>query len=173
MQAGKSAGSNPSSAGTKKQDNYKKENIYISIAGFFVRMAAILLVVILITRAASYCYDFGYRIFNEPPMNSGTGRVVTISVEEDMSAKELGKQMEAKGLTRDWKLLMLQYYCSEFRDLIQPGVYQLNTNMTAEEMFEYIASFYVEPSEEEEEVPESSSEFEVEELPQEEVTKEE
>lgn len=173
MQAGKSVRSNPSSTKTKKQDNYKKENIYVSIAGFFVRMAGILFAVILITRAATYCYDFGYRIFNEPPMNSGTGRVVTISVEEDMSPKELGKQMEAKGLTRDWKLLMLQYYCSEFRDLIQPGVYQLNTNMTAEEMFEYIASFYVEPSEEEEESQESSSGFEVEELSQEEVTEEE
>lgn len=164
-------------ASKKKQDTYKNDNLIISIIGIFVRVGIAVVAAMFIYKAVLYCYDFGYRIFNEPAMNNGTGRLVTVSVEEDMSPKDLGMLMEEKGLSRDWKLFALQYLCSEYKDEVQPGVYQLNTNMTAEEMFAYMATFYQEEEEVEtlktEESEDTSPVFEVEELTEEEVADEE
>jgi len=137
-----------------------------------VRIAIVFFAVTWIYRAVTFSYNFGYRIFCEPAINEGTGRVVSVSIEEDMSAIDLGKMMEEKGLSRDWKLFALQYYVSEYKDQVQPGVYNLNTNMTAEEMFAYIATFYKEEESVETILEEEPSEFEVEELSEEEVTEE-
>ena len=43
--------------------------------------------------------------------------------QSDFEAMELGKLFETKGLTRDSKLLALQYYCSEYREDIKGGTY--------------------------------------------------
>ncbi len=68
-----------------------------------------------------------------------TGKDVTITVPLDFSAKELAELFEEKGLTRDWMLLFLQYYGSEYREDMVGGTYTLNTSMTAEEMFAVMA----------------------------------
>lgn len=158
----------------KRQDTYKNDNLIISILGLFLRIGIAVFAVIMIYKAITYCYDFGYRIFNEPAVDVGNGRVVTISIEEDMSPVDLGKMMEEKGLTKDWKLMALQYFCSEYKEYVQPGVYTVNTNMTAEEMFAYIATFY--RSEDEVKLLDNEEEetigFEVEELSEEEYDEE-
>ena len=151
-------------ANLKKLDNYRKDSLVGAILGFVFRIALAVAAIIVIYKGITYCYDFGFRIFNEPAMTEGIGRVVTVSIEEDMSPIAMGKMMEEKGLSRDWKLFAVQYYCSEYKEEIQPGVYELNTNMTAEEMFGYIASFYrpLTPIEEKKEVLPAQS---VEEIP--------
>ena len=79
-------------------------------------------------------YDFGYRIFTEAPISPAPGRDVTVSYTEGKSFKALAKNLEEKGLVRDYKLAMVQMYVSVYKDKIKPGAYTLNTSMTTEEM---------------------------------------
>ena len=64
------------------------------------------------------------------------------------SAKEVGEMLQEKGLIRDANLFRIQELLSENHGKIQPGIYDLSTTMTAQEMLAVIA---VEPESEEEE----------------------
>lgn len=123
----------------------KSESVVGTILGAILRLAAVVLAVMLIYQGAIICYDYGYRIFTEPAVSSGEGRMVTVTVPKDMGAVELGELFASKGLTKDAKLFTLQYLFSEHREDFTPGTYELSTAMTAEEMFEVMAA----PAEEE------------------------
>lgn len=114
----------------------KPTNIFVTVFGVILRVALAILVVYVIYQGSQLCYDYGYRIFTEPAVSSGEGRIITVAVTENMSPKEIGILFENKGLVRDGRLFMLQYYLSEYKNDVMPGVFELSTSMTAEEMME-------------------------------------
>ena len=117
----------------------KVTSIIAAVAGAIFRVVAAVAVVYLIYRGAGICYDYGYRIFTEPAVSSGEGRAITVTVTEDMSPSDIGELFESKGLVKDGRLFMLQYYFSDFTKDVGPGVFELKTSMTGEEMMEAMA----------------------------------
>lgn len=117
----------------------KPANIIFSVVGAIIRVALIVLAVYAVYRGALLCYDYGYRIFTEPAISSGEGRTVTVAVTEDMSASDIGHLLVNKGLIRDSKLFVLQYYLSEYLKDVKPGIFELSTSMTVEEMMEVMS----------------------------------
>ncbi len=115
-----------------------------NIIDTLLQVLLIIVIVYIIYRGAHIAYDYGYRVFTEKPMALSVGREVEITVPVDFNALELGELFETKGLTRDSKLLALQYFCSEYREYVKGGTYTLSTTMTAEEMFESIADINIE-----------------------------
>ncbi len=115
-------------------------NLVGAVMGAVLKAAAAVVVIFLIYKGASVCYDYGYRIFTEPAVSSGEGRSVTVTITEDMSPADIGELFQTKGLVKDATLFTLQYYFSEFRKDVKPGEYELSTSMTAEEMMEVMAS---------------------------------
>ncbi len=118
----------------------KSESLIGNLLSIAIRVAIVLGAIYLIYQGIIISYDYGYRIFQEPAMTEGEGRVVSVSISQDMSPINMGKMFESKGLIRDSKLFVLQYYCSEYRKDIKPGIYELSTSMTAEEMFAAMAA---------------------------------
>lgn len=118
----------------------KSINIVGTVAGVIIKVAVLLLVVYYTYQGAMICYDYGYRIFAEPAMTAGEGWTVTVTVTEDMSPLDIGKLFESKGLVKDAKLFMLQYYFSEHLKDVKPGTFELSTAMTAEEMMAVMAA---------------------------------
>ena len=104
-----------------------------------IKVALFAFIITYIIRIATAAYDYGYRVFTEPPMSFGDGRIISVYVEDDSSALEVGEMLQDKGLIRDGRLFMIQELLSEYHGMIQPGVYDLNTNMTAEEILAVIA----------------------------------
>lgn len=118
----------------------KSINIVGTVAGVIIKVAVLLLVVYYTYQGAMICYDYGYRVFAEPAMTAGEGWTVTVTVTEDMSPLDIGKLFESKGLVKDAKLFMLQYYFSEHLKDVKPGTFELSTAMTAEEMMAVMAA---------------------------------
>ncbi len=112
-----------------------------------INIILVVVIAFFIYKAAHLCYDYGYRIFTEEAVSATVGREVEVTIPVDFSVKELGQIFEDNGLTRDSKLFILQYYCSEYRENIKGGTYTLSTTMTAEEMFEVIANVNIEKDE--------------------------
>lgn len=112
----------------------KSESIMVAVFGAILKVVLVVAAVFIVYRGAVLCYDYGYRIFTEPAMSAGEGRAVTVTLKPDMSATEVGKMMEEKGLTRDAKLFALQYLLSEYKEEVKPGTYEVSTAMTAEEI---------------------------------------
>lgn len=114
----------------------KNLKIMLTVFLTILQMTVILAAIYLVYTGAVKCHDYGYRIFAEPPMTDGEGTTVQVAVTETMKPKDIGELFQKKGLIRDGKLFILQYYLSEFRKDVKPGIFQLNTSMTVEEMME-------------------------------------
>lgn len=127
-----------------------------SIFSTIIKIVIIIVAGMLIYKYVFVAYDFGYRVFGEKPMTEGEGRTVTIAIGSEMSSMDIGKALENKGLIRDAKLFFVQEKLSEHAGEIKPGMYELNTSMTVEEMIAIMAD---QPMEAEEEfVPPTTSE---------------
>lgn len=112
-----------------------------------VKVVFLVFAVTYIIRAATASYEYGYRVFTEEPVSSGEGRTISISVEEPVSARDVGVMLEERGLIRDANLFVIQELLSENHGKIQPGIYDLSTAMTAEEMLDVMSADVPEESE--------------------------
>ena len=120
----------------------KKDSLLLGFAGLVFHVALIVIAVMLIRQYAEKCYDLGYRVFKEPPVTAvGEGKKITITITDGVTPRSLGEILESKGLIRDSKLFILQYFCSEYRKEMKAGTYELSSTMTAEEMFAVMAGY--------------------------------
>lgn len=116
-----------------------------SIVQLVVKAAVFVFIITYILRISTAAYDYGYRVFAEPPVSAGEGRTISVYIEEKESVRDVGNLLQEKGLIRDANLFRIQELLSEYRGKIQPGIYDLSTSMTAQEMLAVIAQ---EPEEE-------------------------
>lgn len=78
------------------------------------------------------CYDFGYRVYTEPAVSQDDGTDALVQITDDMGTGELAELLEEKGLVRDARLFYVQAKLAGFK--LEPGMYTVNTSMTAREM---------------------------------------
>ena len=110
-----------------------------AMAQIVIKVALFAYIIMNIFRLSTAAYDYGYRVFTEEPVSYGEGRIISVFIENKDSALDVGEMLESKGLIRDGRLFMIQELLSEYHGKIQPGVYDLNTSMTAQEILEVIA----------------------------------
>ena len=119
-----------------------------STVELIIKVVALVFIASYIIKAAVAAYDYGYRIFTEAPVSLGEGRVISVSVEEPVSVKDVGQMLQERGLIRDANLFVIQELLSEDHGKIQPGIYDLSTSMTAQEMVAVMAADAPEEDEE-------------------------
>ncbi len=112
----------------------------MSLAETVIKIVAAVFIIMFVYDTAVKAYDYGYRVFAEEPMTIGEGRIISIYVKEEDSVKDIGNTLEEKGLIRDANLFLVQELVSEYHGKIQPGIYDLNTSMSTEEMLEIMAA---------------------------------
>ena len=67
------------------------KKLIAAVCGTILKVAATVLIIMLIYRGAIMAYDDGYRVFEEPAVSAGEGRVISVTITEDMSPKEMGQ----------------------------------------------------------------------------------
>ena len=112
-----------------------------------IKVVVIAAAIIFIFRGATGAYEFGYRVFADEPMSVTGGRTITVGISEAMKIKDIAKMLEEKGLIEDANLFIVQELLSAHNNEIVPGIYDLSTSMTAQEMIAVMSA----PSGEEEE----------------------
>ena len=117
--------------------NAKK--IALGILDTIVKIVFIMIVAMLIIKYAKVAYNYGYHIFNQTAVSSGTGRTVTVTIGNGASAKEIGEKLFSVGLITDKTLFRLQELFSEYHSMEKAGTYELSTTMTPEEMLSVMA----------------------------------
>ena len=120
-----------------------------SVVETIIKVVVAIFLIMFVYEKAMQAYDYGYRIFAEAPLTVGEGRTISIAVEPDESVKEIGEKLQQRGLIRDANLFFLQELVSEHHGQIQPGIYDLNTSMTTEEMITVMAAEPIEIEEKE------------------------
>ena len=125
----------------------KLKEVIGGTAQLIIKVAVFGFIITYIFRFATEAYDYGFSVFAEEPVSTGEGRTISVYVEDGDSPKDIGEMLQEKGLIRDANLFMIQELLSENHGKIQPGIYDLSTSMTAQEM---LAVMGAEPETEEE-----------------------
>ena len=120
----------------------------MSILSVVFQIMVALAVIIIIYAGAMKCYDFGYKIFTDTPMSLEPGRDVTVIVNEGSSTRQVGDLLEENRLISDATVFVVQEKLSEYAGEMKPGVYVLNTSMTAEKMIAIMSGNVEEEKEE-------------------------
>ncbi len=115
------------------------KEVVISVFSTVFKIVLAIIIVMLVYKWTLTAYEYGQRVFNEPPVTTGSGRSVSVVISEGDGAKEVGEILEKKGLIRDAGLFFIQERLSEYKDKIIPGTYELNTSMTTEEMLQIMS----------------------------------
>lgn len=123
-----------------------------STAEMILKVVILAFAVVNITKASAAAYSYGYRVFTEEPVSLGEGRTISVEVKDPVSVREVAEMLEERGLIRDADLFVFQELLSENHGKIQPGIYDLSTAMTAEEMLDVMAASASEDEEEDTEV---------------------
>ena len=108
--------------------------LVITVVETIIKVVVIAAVIVFVFRGATKSYDFGYRVFADEPVSVSGGRTITVGIAEGASVKEIAQMLEEKGLIEDAKLFVVQELLSAYHGEILPGIYDLSTDMTAEQM---------------------------------------
>ena len=117
----------------------KASSVISSVLSVILKVIVISVVVLFIYRYAMKAYNFGFSVFAEPAVSSEPGTDISVAIVEGKSVKEIGQILEEKGLIRDKNVFYFQEMFSEYHGYIKPGIYELNTSMTIEDMLEVMA----------------------------------
>ena len=99
-----------------------------------IKVIVLVMVVMFVMRTSTEAYEFGYRVFADEPVSLGGGRTITVGIAQDADVKDIAEMLEEKGLIKDAKLFVVQELLSAYHGDILPGIYDLSTAMTANEM---------------------------------------
>ncbi len=124
------------------------KQLVASITETIVKVVIAVFIIMFVYDTGIKAYDFGYRVFAEEPMTTGEGRIISVYIEEGDSAKDIGVNLQEKGLIRDANLFFVQELLSENHGQIKPGIYDLNTSMSNSEMITIMSAETVEEMEE-------------------------
>ena len=116
------------------------KQMIVAVLGMIFRVAIAVLAFVLFYKGAVTAYDYGYRVFQEPPVAEKPGADVQVEITVGKSALQIGEILESKGLIRDAKLFYVQNLLSHYKDKLRAGVYILNTSMTMEEMMQIMSA---------------------------------
>ena len=106
----------------------------LGILDLAVKAAFVIIVIMLISKYAKIAYSYGYQIFNQSAVSSGTGRTVSFTVGSGDDVDTIADNLAGLGLIKDKTLFKLQERFSEYHEKEKPGTYELSTAMTPEEM---------------------------------------
>ena len=116
------------------------KEMVISIFATVFKIVLAVIIVIIVYKWSLVAYEYGTRVFNEPPMSAGEGRTVTVVIEKGASVTEMGQTLEKKGLIRDADLFRIQEMLSAYKGKLQAGTYELKTSMTTDEIMRILAN---------------------------------
>lgn len=109
-----------------------------AVSATIIKIVVAVIIIVSVFRLAVYAYDFGYQVFADVPVSEGEGMVVSVVVSEGQSSREFAKMLEQRGLIHDANAFYIYERLSDYKDKLQPGVYELSTSMKAEEMLEIV-----------------------------------
>lgn len=121
------------------------KTLVLTVIENVIKVIILAVFVMYIVKGITIAYDFGYKVFADEPMSANNGRIITVGVPDGASAKDVGAMLEEKGLIENAQRFVIQEYLSSYHDQIKPGIYDLSTGMTANEMIEIMST---EPEEE-------------------------
>lgn len=127
----------------KKSIRHKKariQNVAGGVVGTVFNVVLVVVAVMLVYRFSVTAFQYGVRIFGEPPVSVEPGREVEVTISDGMDFDGIAESLYENGLVRDKTLFLIQEHLSNYaEDGFTPGTYTLSTAMTADELMDIMA----------------------------------
>lgn len=108
--------------------------------GTLVRWIVIIILVMVFIKYGKEAYTIGYAVFSEQTVAAdGEGVNVTVEITAAMTVDQIGEMLEQNGLLVDGSVFKYQERFSSYHGDIQPGTYNLSTDMTPTEILKAIS----------------------------------
>ena len=111
-----------------------RNSVLGTLISILIEILLILVLVFVIWGAGRWAYSCGYAIFAEKTVEEEPGTDIQVTITEGQSNRQISKMLEEKGLIRDANPFYVRLMLTDYKKLIQPGTYTLNTSMQSEEM---------------------------------------
>lgn len=115
--------------------NQTARRIFFGVLKLLIAVA----LVFLLSSWGKKAYEFGYGVFAQAPVSRPPGRDVAVTLDSDMTGRELSGLLEEKGLVRDANVFYVQLLLSREKDSLKKGSYLLNTSQSPEEMLKILS----------------------------------
>ena len=126
---------------TKKKNTAEEANkISMKIIKISMKVILVAVLIMVLYKGTTMAYSYGYAIFNDVPMEESPGTDISVTIDKDTSAREIGNILQSQGLVNNGFVFFIQTKMIEKGSEIKPGRYELNTSMTAEEMILIMAA---------------------------------
>ena len=116
-----------------------RNSVLGTLISILIEILLILVLVFVIWGAGRWAYSFGYAIFAEQTVEEEPGTDIQVTITEGESNRQISKMLEEKGLIRDANPFYVRLMLTDYKKLIKPGTYTLNTSMQSEEMMAVMA----------------------------------
>lgn len=123
----------------KKSAQERLLGVIWGVLGAVVRIAFICLVVMFIVKGSATAFEYGERIFTEPPVASPPGSDINVDIIVGRTVADVGQTLVEKGLVRDKWVFVVQSVLTGYYDDVEAGSFTLNTSMTIEEMIDVLS----------------------------------
>lgn len=112
-----------------------------AITAMILKVALAAVIIAVVFRTAIAAYDFGFQVFADIAVaQEGEGRTVNVTITSEQDVRDVGKMLEDKGLIQNTMSFYVQVLLLESDVEIQPGSYELNTEMNVETMLHIMCS---------------------------------
>lgn len=110
-----------------------------TLLSILIEVLLVLVLVFGVWGAGKWAYSFGYAIFAEKTVDEEPGRDIQVTITQGESNRQISRMLEEKGLIRDANPFYVRLMLTDYKDLLKPGTYTLNTSMQSEEMMAVMA----------------------------------
>lgn len=117
----------------------KAQKAMLSAGLFILRLAIFILIIVGIYRVGETAYLYCYSIVSDAAVEQAPGRDVSVTLDSDMTVKDVARLLERKGLVKDADIFRIQLKVGKYEDKLKRGSYVLNTSMTPKEMMKIMA----------------------------------
>lgn len=117
----------------------KAQKAMLSAGLFILRLAILILIIVGIYRVGETAYLYCYSIVSDAAVEQAPGRDVSVTLDSDMTVKDVARLLERKGLVKDADIFRIQLKVGKYEDKLKRGSYVLNTSMTPKEMMKIMA----------------------------------
>ncbi len=93
-------------------------------------------VAVLLAVGGRKAYQFGYGVFAKQAFSDPPGKEAAVTVREGETVSEIAQILEEKGIIEDAIVFCVQERLSEYRGVIQPGTYVVNSAQTPDEIIQ-------------------------------------
>lgn len=115
------------------------KKIVLTITMTCVKIVILILIVYALFVFGRKAYGFGYDVFSGETLSDPPGKEVAVTITEGMSAMEIGKLLESKGLIADANVFWVQEKLSKYSGKAKKGNYILSTAQDSDEMLKALA----------------------------------